>query len=67
MDPFYSYRLYQIERSASGADRRLADERSGQLGAALAEVRGLLTGPAKALLRRAHRVPCVVTPATTES
>jgi hypothetical protein len=67
MDPFYSYRLHQIERSASGPEQRLADERAGQMAAAFAGLRLLFTRPAKALLGKARRAPRVVTPATTES
>jgi hypothetical protein len=67
MNPFFSYRLHQVERSASGADQRLADERAGRLAADIAELRRSFARPAKALLNLARRLPRAVHAVIAES
>jgi hypothetical protein len=47
MGPYEAYRLYQIERPKTAADLRLADERTGRLAAAAADVFRQLTWPAR--------------------
>jgi hypothetical protein len=47
MGPYEAYRIYQIERPKSAADLRLADERTGRLAAAAADVFRQLTWPAR--------------------
>lgn len=68
MNPsFYTYELYQVERSASGPEQRMADVRAGQLAADIAELRRSFARPAIALLNLVRRRPRVAHPVTAES
>ncbi len=49
MAPFSGYSIYQVERTKSERERRLADARAGELAADLSRLRQLLGRPRRAL------------------